>query len=96
MTVYVDNMKASFGRMKMCHMVADTEQELEAMAKKIGVAVKWWQYKGTRKSHFDICLSKKQKAIDNGAIHVSCHELGFMLKPRKTVSDPLAEPREVL
>jgi hypothetical protein len=35
--VYVDNMKAAYRGMVMCHMVADTEQELRDMAFKIGV-----------------------------------------------------------
>ena len=47
MTVYVDNMQAPFGRMKMCHMVADTSEELLAMADKIGVQRKWLQKAGT-------------------------------------------------
>ena len=47
MTVYVDNMQASYGRMKMCHMVADSTDELLAMADRIGVARKWLQKAGT-------------------------------------------------
>ncbi|MNY55141.1 hypothetical protein D3C86_1910910 [compost metagenome] len=49
MSVYVDSEFIQFGRMKMCHMVADTEQELENMAIKLGLSIKWWQCKGTPK-----------------------------------------------
>jgi hypothetical protein len=40
MTIYVDDMKAAFGRMKMCHMIADTDDELHAMADRIGELVR--------------------------------------------------------
>ena len=96
MAVYIDNMNAPYRRMKMCHMVADTEEELVAMARKIGVNPKWWQYKGTHKTHFDICLSMKKKALELGAIEVSMHELGFMLQDRKSCKDPLRKPRFTL
>ena len=41
MSVYVDNMQAPFGNMVMCHMWADTDDELLAMADAIGVQRKW-------------------------------------------------------
>lgn len=70
MTVYVDNMKAQYGRMIMCHMIADTEQELHDMAQRIGVRRKWYQG-----NHYDICLKMKNKAIRLGAIEVTKRDL---------------------
>ena len=68
MAVYVDDMKAGYGRMVMCHMVADTEAELHAMADLIGVDCKWYQYPHkSRYPHYDIALSKRALAVANGA-----------------------------
>ena len=43
MTVYVDDMEAGYGRMVMCHMWADTLDELLEMADAIGVQRRWLQ-----------------------------------------------------
>lgn len=75
MAVYVDDMKAPYGRMIMCHMMATSHEELVEMSDKIGVARKWIQYPGTNKEHFDICKSKRQLAISYGAIPVTMREL---------------------
>lgn len=82
MAVYVDNMRASFGRMKMCHMVADTSDELLAMADRIGVQRKWLQYGGTHREHFDIAQSKRKLAVEAGAVEVSMMDLGRILRAR--------------
>jgi hypothetical protein len=58
MAVYVDDMRAEFRRMKMCHMIADTDVELRLMADKIGVAQQWHQG-----DHFDIALSKRAQLL---------------------------------
>lgn len=68
--VYVDNMEAPFGRMIMCHMFADTHEELVEMVDKIKINRKWIQYEGTYKEHFDICKAKKKLAVENGAKEV--------------------------
>ena len=77
MAVYVDNMEAAFGNMIMCHLWADTEEELLSMVDKIGVQRKWIQghptlsfgkHKRASWVHFDIAKSKKALAIKNGAI----------------------------
>lgn len=70
MAVYVDDMRARFGRMTMCHMFADSDEELLAMADRIGVARRWHQYPGTIKSHFDICLAKRALAVSQGAAEI--------------------------
>lgn len=41
MSVYVDNANLPFGRMRMCHMIADAHEELVGMAQTIGVDAKW-------------------------------------------------------
>lgn len=79
-------MQANFGRMKMCHMVADSTKELLEMVDKIGVQRKWIQKQNTPQEHFDICLSKKQLAINYGAIEISFSELGrFIINKRKSI-----------
>ena len=75
MSVYVDNGRYSFGRMKMCHMIADTHDELVAMAEAIGVNGRWLQKAGTYQEHFDICAAKRTLAINRGAISVTQKEL---------------------
>lgn len=84
MSVYVDNMRASFGRMKMCHMIADTREELFAMADRIGVDRKWVQDAGTYREHFDIALGKRRLAVAAGAVEVTQLALGRKLHARRT------------
>lgn len=81
--VYVDNMNARFGRMIMCHMIADTKEELLQMADKIGVQRKWIQDAGTYLEHFDISLGCKKKAIAFGAKQITWMELGRITISRK-------------
>lgn len=74
MSVYVDDMKAKYRGMIMCHMTSDNSSELHAMAEAIGVQLKWVQNPGTINEHFDICLSKRSLAVAEGAIEVTGRE----------------------
>lgn len=69
MSVYVDGARNSYGRMVMCHMLADTPDELFAMADKIGVDRRHFQRRASA-PHFDICKSKRAIAVKHGAIEV--------------------------
>ena len=80
MSVYVDNFQANYGRMIMCHMIADTLEELHAMAKAIGIHRKHFQSKQARHPHYDICLAKRKQAVNLGAIELSSKELIIKLK----------------
>lgn len=83
MTVYVDDMRAKFGRMVMCHMIADTDEELHAMADRIGVARKWFQKPGTERRHYDIALSKRALAVAAGAVEITWRQTGAMVAHRR-------------
>jgi hypothetical protein len=65
MSVYVGPSIYPFGRMIMCHMVADSLEELHAMADRIGIQRRWFQ--DTRHPHYDISKGKRQLAILAGA-----------------------------
>jgi len=84
MSVYVDKMQANFGRMKMCHMIADTLDELNGMADTIGVPRKWIQNSRSGMVHYDICLSKRALALKSGAIEIG----------RRTLVEKMKEARE--
>jgi len=76
--VYVDNMKAKYGRLIMCHMIADTDEELRAMAKSIGVNLKWHQG-----DHFDICQTKRAAAVNLGAVEINMRQAAAMRRRKE-------------
>ena len=91
MAVYVDDMQARYGRMIMCHMAADTTEELLALAAKIGINRRWIQHAGTWKEHFDVCLSKRARAIEFGAIPVTRRDFAKFVMARRSGTGLRAE-----
>lgn len=83
MSVYVDDGAIPYGRMKMCHMVADSTEELLAMADRIGVQRRWIQSRGTYREHFDISQTKRALAVEAGAIELSKRELVSFIQGRR-------------
>jgi hypothetical protein len=82
-SVYVDDMMETFGRMVMSHMIADSSKELLQMAKKIALPARWIQYPGTYKEHFDVCKTKREAAIFHGAIPITRRELAAKISARR-------------
>lgn len=88
MTVYVDDMRAPFRRMIMCHMIGSDEAELHAMAQRIGVARKWYQG-----DHYDICLEMRAKAVALGAIEITLRQCSAM-NMRRRITGKLGPSRD--
>lgn len=52
-----------------CHMTADTEEELDAMALKIGLKLAWKQHAGNPgRVHYDLTPSRRALAVKCGAV----------------------------
>lgn len=81
MSVYVDASTYAYGRMVMCHMLADTPAELHAMADKIGVARRWFQAPPKASfPHYDIAKSKRDLAVRAGAIECDRNALVTVMR----------------
>lgn len=69
MPCYVDDVRHQFRNMVMCHLWADSRDELFHMVDLIGVPRKWFQCPPKASwEHFDISISKKKLALQHGAI----------------------------
>lgn len=83
MGVYVDRpayeYRVGVRKMIMCHMIADTLEELHNMADNIGIRREWFQ--NTNNPHYDICKSKRALAVSNGAIELDRRD--FVKKMRE-------------
>lgn len=70
MSVYVDELNTYETKLRYkvwCHMTADSEDELHAMADLIGLKREWFQAR-TRTPHYDLVPSKRALAVKHGAI----------------------------
>lgn len=90
MAVYVDSMQAQVGRFILCHMIADTEAELHAMADLIGMPRH--RYQG---DHYDISLQLRAVAVSCGAIEISMRQAGAM-HSRRRETGALGSPHDAV
>ena len=73
MSVYVDELRPVAGDSRWllaCHMMADTDEELERMARRIGMHPDWRDG-----DHYDLVARKRYRAKDSGAIEVTQRDL---------------------
>lgn len=87
MAVYVDDMfrratvpnGAQSVTSDWCHMQADTREELDAMADRIGLRRSWTQYPDDDvKRHYDVTRTRRAAAVREGAVEVGMLDLARM------------------
>ncbi len=77
MSVYVDNAAILFRGMRMSHMIADSLDELHAMADRLGLQRAWFQAAPPASfPHYDVSKTKRARAIELGAIE--CDRAAFV------------------
>jgi hypothetical protein len=94
MAVYIDDMYryaiGQFKGMKMSHMISDDENELHAMAARLGLRRTWHQG-----DHYDVPLDARGKAILFGAIEITYRQASAMRR-RQVVEGICGEPAEAI
>ena len=92
MGVYVDTALNPYGRMLMSHMMADTLDELHAMADRIGIARRHFQ-PANGKPHYDVCQAKRAAAIRAGAVVIDRKQTAALVRQWWARADALGPGR---
>ena len=83
---YVDSVRsypdAGLRHTEFCHLLADTRSELHAMADALGIPSRFFQDHPWR-WHHDLPAPLRPRAVELGAIEVTMHDVGALLRARK-------------
>ena len=87
MMVFVDALMFTLPNTKWrwrtgCHLLADTEDELHAMAVAIGLKREWFQ-SHSHLPHYDLTASKRRLALEHGAKEASRIEVVRRMRARR-------------
>ena len=72
MAVYVDDAVISWRGQRWAHLMADTLQELHAMAARLGLPRRAFQ-DNTSGAHYDVTVELRAQALRLGAVAISRH-----------------------
>lgn len=82
MTVYVDTARNKYKRMVMCHLLADTLEELHTFAARLGMKREWFQPVST--PHYDLSLSRRALALKYGAVEIDERKVVEIIRMYRT------------
>lgn len=93
MACYVDTLRsypdAGLRYSRFCHLLADTRDELHAMADALGVPRRFFQDHPWR-WHHDLPEHLRDQAVELGAVEVTMHEVGALLRRRRAAAQASA------
>ena len=90
MTVYVDDAVTLWRDQRWAHLMADTLDELHAMATRLGIPRHAFQDKRSG-AHYDVTIALREQAIGFGAITISRHHDRELL--RRVIRNAKAQGR---
>lgn len=76
---------------EFCHLLADTREELHAMGDALGIPRRFFQEHPWR-WHHDLPSHLRGQAIALGAVEVTMHEVGALLRRHRESLDGVGEP----
>jgi len=86
MACYVDTVRSYPGKglrfTEFCHLLADTRAELHEMADALGIPSRFFQDHPWR-WHHDLPEPLRARAVQLGALEVTMHEVGALLRARR-------------
>ena len=85
MAVYVDDPVWRHRGRLFCHLVADSTEELEGFARRLGLREEWLQTKPGRPwhDHYDLPDWARPRAVTLGALELTTREMGAHLARRR-------------
>lgn len=86
MAIYVDGLHYPGHGRRWCHLVADSIEELDAMAETLGLRAEWKEDAGTPREHFDLPASHRALALAHGAVPVTRRELAQLLRRKRELA----------
>lgn len=90
---FIESRTAKIDGMTFARMFADTPEELDAMALRVGLDLAWKKQADTPIAHFLVTMGRRDMAVRNGAVVLDTDAVIARVKAREAGDDALAAVR---